>query len=74
MLPEQLAVEIAKHLPQPGEEFSLPQAQFWCRVAETFTDHQLGRFIHIARTLELPISLMLRDMVLAKLKEEANVQ
>ena len=75
MTPEQLAVEIAKHLPKPDEDgISLVQAHFWCKVAETFTDHQLEHFVRVVRTLDHPLSKLLREMVLSKVRSEAHVQ
>jgi len=74
MSPEQLAVEIAKHLPTKPGEMTIEQAQYWRGVAWTLTNTQLATFIHVVNTFNHPLLKILREVGLEMERNEANVQ
>lgn len=74
MTPEELAIEMAKHLPDNEGGITLEDSRFWCKVAETWTDNQLNSFLRLAAALSSPISMLIRQMVLDKVRNEAPLQ
>lgn len=73
MTAEELVVELSRHLPEDGN-ITLEQSRFWCKVAETLSDAQLSALIRVTAALASPISMLIREIVLQKVREEANVQ